>query len=149
MNMRRILLSCIALAPLSLFAIAASQAWVSNYVERALSLRDVVRTVTPSGELYTVGSGNARITAFIENADVAALLATNCTAEAVSSGVTNGMWFVWNSDIDAYTNRAETIYATPTNLVWRSIQSDGPVFDGYFAVLSRLIQPVFARRVGQ
>lgn len=96
---------------------------------------------------YSYGEGANRITLIVEEANVYALLATNATETAVDAGVTNGMYFVWDEPTHSYTNHAQMIYATRTNLIWNTVRSNGDSFPGLFDVLGAKLQPSVAREV--
>lgn len=139
-----------AIAVSSAFGIAASQAWVSNYVAQAISrsageLQATTTSVSTGGvTVVSVGSGSAAVRFTFEEATDAALCATNCTASAEALGVTNGLYFVWNG-AGAYVNPVATVTATPSNLVFNgvaSVRADGfERFDGLFDARSVLLQP--------
>lgn len=127
-------------------AIGASQEWVRQYVSNVVS----VATSSSGGvTTYTSGSGTNRISLMIEDATVYALRVTNATASAVSTGVTNGMYLVWNDAIHSYTNGAQTVTATTSNLVWGTVQSSGDSFTNWFDVVGTLLQPSVADTVGR
>ena len=96
---------------------------------------------------YSYGEGTNRVTFVVEDATVYALRATNATPSAVSAGVTNGMYFVWDEPTHSYTNRAQAITATPSNLVWNAVQSEGGSFTNMFDVLRAMLQPSVAEEV--
>ena len=139
-----------AFGALAAFGIAASQAWVSNYVERAIassqSELQSTATVTATNGMteYHVGSGSDRVRLIVETSTDAAMLATNCTAAATAQGITNGLLFVWNGGT-LYRNPNGTITATPTNLVFSgvsSVHANGyERFTGWFDAKGVLIQP--------
>ena len=137
--MRRVFLAVLTaklcLACHMAFAIAASQAWVTNYVASAASRTTISNGVVttertlPDGASLSVSS-HLRI--------VAALQATNATALAVQQGVTNGMYFVWNGDGDApaYVNPPLSVDVTRTNMAFfgvSSVETNGFIrFEGFF-----------------
>lgn len=139
-----------AIAVSSAFGIAASQAWVSNYVAQAISRSagemQATATVTATNgvTVFVVGNDSVRTRLVVEDSSDAALLATNCMTQAVSAGVTNGCTFVWNG-AGAYVNPLGVISCTPTNLVWGnvgSVATNGVErFEGWFDVRGVLIQP--------
>jgi len=139
-----------AMAARAAFGIAASQAWVSNYVERVIASSSAqlqaTTTVTSTNGVTVVvaGNGEESIRLIVEDPTDAAMLATNCTSTAIAHGVTNGCTFVWNG-AGAYVNPQGTIYCTATNLVWEgvgSVHADGfERFDGWFDARGVLIQP--------
>lgn len=139
-----------ALLPRSVLGIAASQAWVSNYVAQAISSSRAEltanATVTTSNGFTVVeaGSGQTAVRLVYQNPADAALEATNCTAAAQAQGVTNGCLFVWN-DAGAYINPHGVISCTQTNLVFSgvsSISTNGVErFAGWFDAAGVLIQP--------
>lgn len=149
--MKRMLFLCAtACVAASAFGIAASQAWVSNYVERAISSSaaqlQATATVTATNGATDIRLVDAtrRVRLVIEDSTDAAMIATNCTTFAVSHGVTNGCVFVWNG-AGAYVNPVGAISCTATNFVWEgvgSVQADGlDRFAGWFDVYGALIQP--------
>lgn len=129
---------------------AASQAWVMNYVSNfvANSAAEVqagttVETVT-NVTTYTANAGTTNeMRLVVQAATDAALMATNCTATAISAGVTNGLYFVWAGGAD-YINPVGTVTATPSNFTWRgvaSVPADGlDRFAGWFDIKGVLIQ---------
>ncbi len=134
------------------FGLAASQAWVeqfvSNYVARApASVEASVVTAHSSGAVVAttaVGDGTEMRLELPDFSD-AALMATNCTDAAVLRGVTNGCLFVWDG-AGAYVCPAGAVSCTATNLVWDGMGSvrgsdglDG--FAGWFDVRGTLVQP--------
>ena len=139
-----------AIAVSSAFGIAASQAWVSNYVAQAISSSraelEASATVTSTNgvTVFTAGNGKVRTRLVVEDSSDAALLATNCTGMAAQQGITNGCLFVWNG-AGAYINPNGTIAETPTNLVFSGVASTSTNgmerFDGWFDVRGVLIQP--------
>ena len=149
--MKRMLVLYVAVcATANTFGIAASQAWVSNYVERAISSSaaklHATATVTATNGASEIRLVDATrcVRLVIEDSTDAALFATNCTAAAAAHGVTNGCVFVWNG-AGAYVNPAGAISCTATNFVWEgagSVQADGlDRFAGWFDVYGALIQP--------
>ena len=148
--MKQLILIAAAVAARRCFGIAASQAWVSNYVAQAISSsraeREATATVTTTGGVTVIetGSGRGAVRLVIEDATDAAMVATNCAAQAVSAGVTNGCVFVWNG-AGAYVNPLGVISCTPTNLVYSGVASfptNGvDRFEGWFDVQGILIQP--------
>ena len=143
-----------ALLPRSVLGIAASQAWVedyvSNYVAQSISASRAEltanATVTTSNGFTVVeaGSGQTAVRLVYQNPADAALEATNCTAAARAQGVTNGCLFVWNG-AGAYINPHGVISCTQTNLVFSgvsSISTNGVErFAGWFDAAGVLIQP--------
>ena len=149
--MKKILIACAALlAAHSAFAIAASQAWVTNYVAEAIASSraelEATATVTTTNGVTEISVGNGRnaMRLVYENPTDAALEATNCTAAAIQQGVTNGTLFVWNG-MGTYENPNGAIAATPTNLVFSgvgSVAANGfERFAGWFDAYGVLIQP--------
>ena len=140
----------VAMCAAKCFGIAASQAWVTNYVAQAIatSRAELVATATVTATNgatdIVVGAGVGRVRVVVEDASDAALLATNCTASANASGVTNGCLFVWNG-AGAYINPAGTVSCTSSNLVWEgvgSVRTNGVErFSGWFDAYGVLIQP--------
>ena len=141
-----------ALLPRQVFAIAASQAWVANYVSNYVAgTASEVRagTATTHSNGYTivsspVGTTGRSVRAVIQDSTDPALRATNCTSAAVSQGVTNGLYFVWNG-AGEYINPVGAVTATPSNLVYSGVSSvytNGfDHFAGLFDVKGVLIQP--------
>lgn len=149
--MKRIaILTCAAMCAARCFGIAASQAWVTNYVAQAIAsshaeLETTATVATTNGATeIVVGSGEYAMRLVVQDSTDAALLATNCLAQAVSAGVTNGCTFVWNG-AGAYVNPLGAISCTSTNLVWDGVASfptNGVErFEGWFDVQGILIQP--------
>lgn len=149
--MKKTIISIVAaVAVSSAFGIAASQAWVTNYVAQAIAsshaeLETTATVATTNGATeIVVGSGEYTMRLVVQDSTDAALLATNCLARAVSAGVTNGCTFVWNG-AGAYVNPLGSISCTPTNLVWNGVASfptNGvDRFEGWFDVQGILIQP--------
>ena len=148
---RIVILAFAAMCAANCFGIAASQAWVeqyvSNYVERAAATVQAGTVVASTNGSTTVtastGTGS-EMRLVVQDFSDAALLATNCTASANAHGVTNGCLFVWNG-AGAYINPAGTVSCTSSNLVWEgvgSIRTNGvDRFSGWFDVLGALIQP--------
>lgn len=139
-----------ALMPRPVLAVAASQAWVANYVSNYLARSEAgikanVTTVHSNNCTYiSTGSGTNEVRLVIEDSTDAALRATNCTSAAVSAGITNGLFFVWNGGRD-YINPAGTVTATPSNFVYSgvsSVRTNGVErFAGLFDARGVLIQP--------
>ena len=144
--MRNLILVFAAVAAMRCFGIAASQAWVSNYVAQAISgsKAEVMANVDVADTNGVVRIVSGDVTLTYEEATDAAMLATNCTAAAIAQGVTNGCTFVWNG-AGAYVNPHGTIAATPTNLVFSgiaSVSTNGVErFAGWFDAYGALIQP--------
>lgn len=128
------------------FGIAASQAWVTNYVAQAISgsKAEVLANVdvVDTNGIVRIVSGDVTLT--YEKATDAAMLATNCTAAAAAQGITNGCLFVWNGT-GAYVNPRGVVSCTATNLVFSgvsSIATNGVErFAGWFDAAGVLIQP--------
>ena len=149
--MKQLILIAAAVAAIRCFGIAASQAWVaeyvSNYVGRASASVQAGTTVSVSNGC-TVVTANAGSTnemrLVVQDFSDAAMVATNCLAQAVSAGVTNGCTFVWNG-AGAYVNPLGVISCTSTNLVWDgvgSVATNGLLrFEGWFDATGVLIQP--------
>lgn len=140
-----------AFTPLSVLAIAASQAWVANYVSNyvagvAASVQAGTTVATSNNCTVVTANGGTtnEVRLVIENATDAALRATNCTVSAVSRGVTNGCTFVWNG-AGAYINPHGTITATRTNFVYSgvaSVRTNGvDRFAGWFDCFGVRLQP--------
>lgn len=148
--MKKVLFLFAAMCAAQCFGIAASQAWVSNYVAQAISRSagemQATATVTATNgvTVFVAGNDSVRTRLVVEDSSDAALLATNCMTQAVSAGVTNGCTFVWNG-AGAYVNPLGVISCTPTNLVWGnvgSVATNGMErFEGWFDVRGVLIQP--------
>lgn len=149
--MKQLILMAAAVAAMRCFGIAASQAWVaeyvSNYVSRVSAEVQAGTTVTYSNGC-TVVTANAGSTnemrLVVQDFSDAALIATNCSVLAESHGVTNGCTFVWNG-AGEYVNPNGTVYSTPTNLVHSgvcSFSTNGVErFTGLFDATFALIQP--------
>lgn len=140
-----------ALLPRQVFAIAASQAWVAQYVSNYVAQTEAavkagVTTAASNNCTYiTANAGTTNeVRLVIEDATDAALCATNCTGAAVAQGITNGLYFVWNG-AGSYVNPAGTIAATRTNFVFRgvsSVRTNGvDRFAGWFDAYGAMIQP--------
>jgi hypothetical protein len=145
--MKRILFSFAAACfALTAFGIAASQAWVTNYVAQAIATSraelQATATVTATNGTRVVSAGAVRLV--VEDCTDAALLATNCTGSAVSRGVTNGVLFVWNG-AGAYVNPCGVVSCTASNMVYSgvaSVYTNGLVrFAGFFDAEPVLVQP--------
>ncbi len=148
--MRDLMLVAAAVAAMRCFGIAASQAWVeqyvSNYVARTAAEIQAGTTVvsTNGSTVVTANAGRpGEMRLVIQDFTDAAMIATNCTAAAEARGVTNGCVFVWNG-AGAYLNPNGTITATPTNLVYSgvgSMSTNGVErFAGWFDAYGGLIQ---------
>ena len=148
------------LALAALPALAASRAATEEWVRR------YVATNTPSASArysYEVTNGFVRIvgedagetiTVTGEVPDRLALMATNCTGEAVARGVTDGMLFAWNGQGEFINAPAgKSIAATPTNFVFEGIASHVDGIDRFgtlFGVYGLRITPsVQAELLGQ
>lgn len=150
MNRRLIVLMAKLCLAYSAFGVAASQAWVTNYVRLAISssLAELQTTasVTNADGVTTLstGSGSGYVRIVIEDATDAALVATNCTSSATAQGITNGCMFVWNA-AGAYVNPHGVISCTSTNMTFSgvgSIFTNGvDRFAGWFDAYGVLIQP--------
>jgi len=148
--MKKVLFLFAAMCAAECFGIAASQAWVTNYVAEAIASSraelEATATVTTTNGVTVIeaGSGRNAVRLIMEDSTDAALLATNCTATATAQGITNGCTFVWNG-AGAYVNPYGTIAATPTNLVFSgvsSVSTNGVErFAGWFDAYGVLIQP--------
>ena len=148
--MKQLVMIAAAVAAVECFGIAASQAWVENYVSNyvartAAEVQAGTTVVTTNGvTVIEAGSGRNAVRLIMEDSTDAALLATNCTATATAQGITNGCTFVWNG-AGAYVNPHGTIAATPTNLVFSgvaSVSTNGVErFAGWFDAYGALIQP--------
>lgn len=147
-----ILAAVTCLAPHLAFGIAASQAWVSNFVMKAVaSSASELRATSVSSNLNGVATlyiaGDSPVRVEIEDCTVKALRAGNCTAQAEAGGITNGALFVWNG-AGAYVNPLGVVSCTSTNLVFSgvgSVATNGVErFAGWFDARGVLIQPVAA-----
>ena len=150
--MKKLLIFAFALAATrAVFAIAASQAWVAQYVSNYVAQTEAavkagVTTAASNNCTYiTANAGTTNeVRLVVEDATDAALCATNCTGAAVAQGVTNGLYFVWNG-AGEYVNPAGTIAATRTNFVFRgvsSVRTNGvDRFAGWFDAYGAMIQP--------
>lgn len=162
MNKRLLVVALVALAavlPHSVFAIAASQAWVADYVGdyvgNYVSNFFVHAAATSVGGTtvadfddtlhFTVNSGtDDELVLEIQKFTDAALVATNCTALAEADGVVDGTCFVWNGAGEYVNPACESIFATSSNLVFRSVASvptNGVErFEGWFDAVGVLLQ---------
>lgn len=148
--MKRLLFVLAALAAVRCFGVAASQAWVTNYVAQAIagskSELEAQVSVTNVGGVTTLSTGTGRnlVRIVLENATDAALQATNCSAFAMTRGITNGFLFVWDGR-GRYISWRGDIVCTPTNFTHFGVQSfptNGvDRFPGWFDVGGVLIQP--------
>lgn len=148
--MRHLVMIAAAVAAMRCFGIAASQAWVeqyvSNYVARSAAEVQAGTTVASSNGVTTInaGEGAGRVRLEIEELTDAAMLATNCTVAATAQGITNGCMFVWNG-AGAYVNPLGVISCTSSNLVYSgvgSVATNGMErFAGWFDAYGVLIQP--------
>lgn len=141
------------------FGIAASQAWVTNYV--ANSVAELQRRIDArtSGGVYSstlAVDGVGVVSNVVEEATVGALVVRDATPLAEGLGVTNGMLFAWNGDA-AYVNGALRIEATKTNLTfgaYRTAYVDAQTWlvgDGsarLCRIASTLMQPSAAEAIG-
>ena len=139
-----------ALLPRHAFAIAASQAWVAQYVSNYVA--QSAATITNSAWVFSSNTATVAVASTGDGHEMRivvpdftdyALRATNCTSAAVSQGVTNGLYFVWN-DAGEYVNPAGTVTATPSNFVYRGVSSVATNgfdrFSGWFDVYGVRIQ---------
>ena len=149
--MRHLIMIAVAVAAIRCFGIAASQAWVaeyvSNYVERAAATVQAGTTVVSSNgcTIVTANGGTSNeVRLVVQDSSDAAMVATNCAASAEARGITNGCVFVWNG-AGAYVNPLGVISCTPTNLVYSgvgSVATNGVErFAGWFDAYGGLIQP--------
>ena len=128
------------------FGIAASQEWVTNYVEEVVtnSRSEAILDVSESEADNVIAIAYRDAVLRYERPSDAALLVTNCTAQAGALGMTNGCLFVWNG-AGAYINSLGAISCTATNLVFEgvsSIATNGVErFTGWFDAYGVLIQP--------
>lgn len=132
------------------FGIAASQAWVENYVSNyvartAAEVQAGTTVVSSNGKMVVTANPGCtnEMRLVIQDFTDAALVATNCTASAISQGVTNGCVFVWNG-AGAYINPNGAISCTSSNLVYSgvgSVATNGfERIAGWFDVYGGLIQ---------
>ena len=133
-----------AMCAVECFGIAASQAWVTNYVAQAIASVSP-RTSESNGCVVVETTANGKTVRMVwENPTDNALMATNCTAAATAQSITNGTLFVWNG-AGSYVNPNGAIAATQTNLVFSgvgSIATNGiERFVGWFDAKGVLIQP--------
>lgn len=146
-----VLTAKLCLASRLAFGIAASQAWVENYVSNyaartAAEVQAGTVTVRTNGSMVvTANPGGANeMRLVIQDFSDAAMVATNCTASAIAQGVTNGCVFVWNG-AGAYVNPLGAISCTATNMVFEgvgSVATNGVErFAGWFDAYGGLIQP--------
>ena len=149
--MKKVLFLLAAMCAAQCFGIAASQAWVTNYVAQAISgskaevLANVDVADTNGCTVITANGGTTNeMRLVVQDFTDAAMLATNCTVAATAQGITNGCTFVWNG-AGSYINPHGTITATPTNLVFSgvsSVSTNGVErFAGWFDAMGVLIQP--------
>ena len=149
--MKKVLFLFAAMCAAQCFGIAASQAWVENYVSNyvaaaAASVQAGTTVVQSNGCTFITANGGTanEMRLVVEDFSDAALLATNCTASAEARGVTNGCTFVWNG-AGAYVNPLGAISCTSTNLVWDGVASfptNGVErFEGWFDVTGAKLQP--------
>lgn len=128
-----IILAAAAFAPLcAAYGVGASQQWVRDYVRTnaadaaTASASETLYSYAVKDGVMTVTASNAvdMVTLSGEVPDNAALGVTNCTAAAVSKGVTNGTLFAWIGG-GVYTNAVlgDAVACTATNLVYRGVPS--------------------------
>ena len=149
--MKKVLFLFAAMCAAQCFGIAASQAWVanyvSNYVARTTAEVQAKTTVTSSNGCTVVtanGGTDDEMRLVVQDFADAAMLATNCTLTATAQGITNGCTFVWNG-AGAYINPHGAISCTKTNLVFSGVSSVSTNglerFAGWFDAYGVLIQP--------
>lgn len=156
--MRKVLLISAAIAAMRCFGIAASQAWVTNYVSQSVSELERKITATSAGGVTSllIGvDGGGVVSNVVEDATVGGLYIGDAQTAAVSAGITNGMLFAWNST-NAYVNGSHVILATKTNLTY-SVYSTAeigvetwlvdPQTNRFCRLYSTLIQPSVASRL--
>ena len=99
--MKRVILSTIAAcAALTAFGIAASQAWVMKYcADHGMTV-----STNANGTAYTYADEDGSLSFQIVRQTAYALVATNCDAAAVQSGVTNGMRFAYHRPYAVFLN---------------------------------------------
>lgn len=124
-----IILAAAAFAPLcAAYGIGASQQWVRDYVRTnaAAGASEMLYSYEVTNGVMTIVASNSvdMVTLSGEVPDNAALGVTNCTAAAVSKGVTNGTLFAWIGR-GVYTNAVlgDAVTCTATNLVYRGVPS--------------------------
>ena len=146
---RIVIVAFAAICAAKCFGMAASQAWVTNYVTQAIATSraeleaTATVTVTNGATEIVTGAGTGRVRVVVEDSTDAAMVATNCTAAARSAGITNGIVFVWNG-AGAYVNPNGVISCTATNMTYSGVASvavDGVErFAGWFDAYGVLIQ---------
>lgn len=145
-----ILTAKLCLASHPVFGIAASQAWVENYVSNyvartAAEVQAGTVTVRTNGSMVvTANPGRANeMRLVVPDFTDAAMIVTNCTSASEAQGITNGTVFVWNG-AGEYINPLGVISCTSTNLVYSGVGSttiDGfERFVGWFDAYGGLIQ---------
>ena len=148
--MRQLIVIAAAAAAMRCFGIAASQAWVENYVSNyvaktAAEVQAGTTVVTSNGNMVvTANAGRPNEMRLVVQAFTdAAMIATNCTASAGARGITDGTVFVWNG-AGAYINPLGVISCTSSNLVYSGVGSvtAGGLerFAGWFDAYGGLIQ---------
>ena len=148
--MKQLILIAAAVAAMRCFGIAASQAWVENYVSNyvaaaAASVQAGTTAVQTNGcTVITANPGaEGEMRLVVQDATDAALEATNCMGSATAQGITNGCTFVWNG-AGLYINPHGAIMATPTNLVFSGVSAVSTNglerFAGWFDAYGVLIQ---------
>ena len=119
----------------------ATREWVERFVSDALW-----QSVSHSNGVTVVESrfGGRVMRLEVEDATEKAVFATNCTAYAISQGITNGLFFVHNGT-DAYINPLGVVHVAETNFVFRecaSVVTNGiDHFDGWFDIIGIRLQP--------
>lgn len=97
--------------------------YVRDYVANAISnspsemASAAVVTTTNGVTRISAGSGDYVLVASFENASILALTATNCTAEAVAAGISNGERWAITPSGDFVGVGVPDIGTTPTNYV--------------------------------
>lgn len=101
--MRKIILAMFCVAafmPRCTLGIAASQAWVMKYcADHGMTV-----STNANGTAYTYADDDGSLTFQIVKPTAYALVATNCDAAAVQSGVTNGMRFAYHRPYAVFLN---------------------------------------------
>ena len=149
--MKKALFLFAAMCAARCFGIAASQAWVANYVSNyvngaAASVQASTTVERRDGNMVVTANAGTpdEMRLVVQESTDAAMLATNCTGAAMAQGVSNGCTFVWNG-AGAYINPQGTILCTATNMVFRdvvNVSTNGMErFAGWFDAMGVLIQP--------
>lgn len=99
--MKKVLLTAAAMVAATCLGITASQAWVMKYcADHGMTV-----STNANGEAYTYADNDGSSLTFqIVKPTAYALVATNCDAAAVLSGVTNGMRFAFHKPYAVFLN---------------------------------------------